>query len=121
MNLSEETFILAFRRFASRKSLPKIKISDNGTTFIAAAKQLTRSSSVIEKLNNFGTTWKFIPKRAPWYGGFWERLIGLTKDSIKKILVRSLIQIELLRTIVTEFEAILNVRPLTYVSSDPIR
>ena len=28
-------------------------ISDNGTTFIAAAKQLTRSSSVIEKLNNY--------------------------------------------------------------------
>ncbi|XP_071141981.1 uncharacterized protein [Mytilus edulis] len=73
-----------------------------------------------KKLNNFGTTWKFIPKRAPWYGGFWERLIGLTKNCIKKVLGRSLIQIELLRTIVTEVEAILNDRPLKYVSSDPL-
>ena len=28
-----------------------------------------------------GIDWQFIPKRAPWYGGWWERLIGLTKTA----------------------------------------
>ncbi|XP_063442079.1 uncharacterized protein LOC134722391 [Mytilus trossulus] len=82
-NLTEETFILAFRRFVSRKSLPKTMITDNASTYIAAAKHienLTRSASLTETLNNYGTKWTFIPKRAPWYGGFWERLIGITKE-----------------------------------------
>jgi len=37
-NLSEETFILAFRRFSSHKSLPRIMISDNALTYVAASK-----------------------------------------------------------------------------------
>ena len=39
-NLSVETFLLAFRRFSSRKSLPKILISDNALTYMAAAEEL---------------------------------------------------------------------------------
>ena len=121
-DLSEQTFILAFRRFTSRKSLPKIMVSDNATTYVAAAKEiefLTKSPTLQEKLNSYGTTWKFIPKRAPWYGGFWERLIGLTKNCIKKVLGKAFVSLQVLETVVTEVEAILNDRPLTYVSSDP--
>ena len=28
----------------------------------------------------------FIPKWAPWYGGFWEQIIGLKKQAVKKTL-----------------------------------
>ena len=62
--------------------------------------------------------WQFIPKRAPWYGGFWERLIGLTKTTLKKVLGRTFISLINLQTIVVEIEAILNDRPLTYTSAD---
>ncbi|XP_071138915.1 uncharacterized protein [Mytilus edulis] len=120
-DLTEQTFILAFRRFTSRKSLPKIMMSDNCTTYTAAAKEiemLTKSTTIQEQLNIYGTQWKFIPKRAPWYGGWWERLIGLTKNCIKKVLGRALVTFRVLETIVIEIEAILNDRPLTHVSTD---
>ena len=56
--------------------------------------------------------------RAPWYGGFWERLIGLTKTAIKKVLGRRNISLSTLETIIVEIEAVLNDRSLTFVSSE---
>lgn len=63
-------------------------------------------------------TWRFIPRKAPWYGGFWKRLIGLTKSCLEKVLGKAHINLLMLQTMVVEIEAILNDRPLTYVSSD---
>ena len=54
----------------------------------------------------------------PWFGGFWERLIGLTKTSLKKTLGRTHVTLEGLQTVIVEVEALLNDRPLTYLSSD---
>ena len=62
--------------------------------------------------------WKFIPKKAPWFGGFWERLIALTKNCLKKVLGRTHITLATLQTMVVEIEAVLNDRPLTYISED---
>ena len=96
-------------------------ILDNASTYLAAADELEElfsSKSLLDALSRKGVTWRFIPKRAPWFGGFWERLIGLTKASIKKVLGRSYVSLLDLQTIVVEVEAILNDRPLTYVSSD---
>ncbi|XP_061171676.1 uncharacterized protein LOC133181152 [Saccostrea echinata] len=120
-DLSEQSFLRAFRRFASRRSVPKIIISDNAPTFKSAAnylQQLFESKTIKEELANMGVNWKFFPKAAPWYGGFWERLIGITKSTLKKIIGRSYIDLETLQTVVTEVEAIVNDRPLTYVSSN---
>ena len=120
-NLTTENFLLAFRRFSSRKSLPKVMLSDNASTYLAAVDELNELFScktLLEALSRKGVTWKFIPKRAPWYGGFWERLIGLTKASLKKVLGRSYVSLLDLQTIIVEVEAILNDRPLTYVSPD---
>ena len=120
-DLSEESFLHAFRRFASRKSLPKVVVSDNASTFMSAAedlKALFESGAIQENLARQGVDWKFIPCRAPWYGGYWERLIGLTKSAIKKTLGRSHVTLSSLQTIIVEIEAHLNNRPLTYVSSD---
>ncbi|KAH3736173.1 hypothetical protein DPMN_042736 [Dreissena polymorpha] len=40
--MSEEFFLNAFRRFSSRKSLPTTMISDNATTYMAAASHLKK-------------------------------------------------------------------------------
>ena len=120
-DLNLETFLQAFCRFVSRKSLPRLMLSDNASTYVAAAKdleQLFASPKLKEALSSRGIKWQFIPKRAPWYGGFWERIIGLTKTTIRKVLGRSFITLEALQTLVVEIEAVLNDRPLTYLSAD---
>ena len=71
-----------------------------------------------ESLYTLGVQWKLIPKRAPWYGGFWECLIDLTKTALRKVLWKALVTLLVLQTLIVEIEAVLNYRPLTYVSSD---
>ena len=34
-----------------------------------------------EALEPQNISWYFIPKCAPWYGGFWKHIIGITKSS----------------------------------------
>ena len=66
-------------------------LSDNASTYLSAADELHdlfSSTEIKDLLAEHRVTWTFIPKRAPWYGGFWERLIGLTKTTIKKVFAR---------------------------------
>ncbi|XP_052268500.1 uncharacterized protein LOC127869883 [Dreissena polymorpha] len=96
-------------------------LSDNATTFKAAARHLhnlIQSPLIQRNFSNMGITWKFIPTKALWYGGWWKRLIGVTNSAVKKILGRSFVTLKELQTIIVEIEAIINDRPLTYVSED---
>ena len=68
------------------------------------------------EFEHHSVTWRFIPKREPWYGGLWERVVGLTKQAIKRTLGRALVTLQQLETIATEIEDMLNDRPLTYAS-----
>ncbi|VDK17999.1 unnamed protein product [Anisakis simplex] len=52
--------------------------------------------------------------------GVYERLIGLTKNCMRKAVGRRLLTDATLRTFVTEVEAVLNERPLTYVENENI-
>ena len=120
-DLTERSFLQAFRRFASRKSLPRLVLSDNASTFVVGAeelKHLFQSLSLKEEFTRQGVEWQFIPKCTPWFGGFWERLIGLSKNALKKTLGRAFITLLELQTLTVEIEGILNDRPLTYASSD---
>ena len=120
-DLTVPSFLRAFRSFAARRPLPQKMISDNATTYLSAAnelKQLFDSPAVQMYLANKRVEWEFIPKRAPWFGGFWERLIGITKTSLRKVLGRSYVSSDELYTTLTEIEATLNDRPLTYLSVD---
>ena len=44
-------------------------------------------------------------------------MIGLTKNCLKKVLGRSRVSLPVLQTMIVEVEAVLNDRPLTYISS----
>jgi len=60
----------------------------------------------------------FYTKDSPLVWGFWERLIGLTKTALRKVLGKALVILPVLQTVIVEIEAILNDRPLTYVSME---
>ena len=77
-DLSASTFIRSFKRFSSRRGLPALMVSDNGKTFVAAAKVIKRvvsSSEVQRYFDGVGIEWKFNVPRAPWWGGLFERLV----------------------------------------------
>ena len=64
-------------------------ISDNASTYLSAAEELRKifwSDTMKEALAYQNISWTFIPKWAPWYGSFWEQIIGLTKQAAKKTL-----------------------------------
>ena len=62
--------------------------------------------------------WKFIVEKAPWWGGFWERMVGITKRCLKKTIGRSTLTFEDLLTVFVEIEGTINNRPLTYLYDD---
>ena len=119
--LSVPSFLRAFRRFVSRRGTPALLISDNAKTFRAASKEirlLCRAEEVWRYLANQKITWNFIVEKAPWWGGFWERLVKSIKRPLKKIIGRTSLTYDQLQTIVVEIEGLLNARPLTYIYDD---
>ena len=120
LDLSTETFLRSLKRFAARRGLPQQIISDNGKTFKAAAKYLKRvfkEGTVQEYCSERGCKWTFNLEKAPWWGGAFERLIQSTKRCLKKILGTAQLTFDELLTSLTEIEAILNSRPISYISA----
>ncbi|KRZ52463.1 Retrovirus-related Pol polyprotein from transposon opus [Trichinella nativa] len=110
---------------SSRHGKPRILQSDNFHFF----KQLDQELQLLldkkmtdcpeKELSAHRIQWKFITERAPWMGGYWERLIRFIKNSLHKVLQKTLIDEVGLNTILCDIEARINARPLTYLSKDP--
>ena len=120
-SLNVSSFRLLFRRFCSRRGLPVLLLSYNGSTFKSASQEIrkiVRSKEIKNYIANKGITWTFITPRASRMGGSWERMVKSVKRCLKKTLERSLLTFEEITTIVCEIEAILNERPITYCYYD---
>ena len=61
---------------------------------------------------------KFIPERAPHFGGLWEAAVKSLKRHLKRVVGENKLTFEELTTILTQIEACLNSRPLTRIPSD---
>ncbi len=62
--------------------------------------------------------WKFNLSRAPWWGGFFERLIGVMKSTLSKVIGKALLSFDELRRVILDTEIHMNNRPLCYVGED---
>ncbi|GBN49015.1 hypothetical protein AVEN_47405-1 [Araneus ventricosus] len=110
--------------FIFRRGNCRIMYSDNAETFKKSNKELEEISRILSHDNfhdficNQKITWKFIVERGAWWGGFYESLVKSVKVCLRIVLGRALLSFEELSTILTEVEAVLNSRPLTYVYND---
>ena len=121
IGLTTNTILNLFCRFVARRSCSQLMISDNGRYFQLSSSllhQIMENTRVKRELEERECRWKFIPPKAPWQGGFYERLIVVIKGCLKKTLFKKRVGIEELYTIVAEVESRVNNRPLTYVSDD---
>lgn len=122
-DMTTATFIRSFKRFTARRGVPSRVISDNGRTFKSASKiitQMIQSSETKEYFDDLHVEWQFNLERAPWWGGIFERMIKSAKRCLRKSIGRNCLSHDELLTLIVEVEAVLNSRPLTYVSSEDV-
>ena len=114
----------AIMRFIARRSKPVKMISDNGTNFNGAEKELAEyiaawnKEQIEEYLIQQGIGWKFNPPAAPHFEGVWERLVRSCKKAMYAVLGNGSVTEDVLSTTMCLVEQTLNARPLTPVSSD---
>ncbi len=117
-DLTKENFLLAFRRFCGRRSIPTTVITDNASYFLAGERHLEELMSeeqVQSHLTKHAIKWIHIPARSPAWGGMYERLVGIVKTTLKKVLGKALLTHVEMTTTLCEAEAAVNNRPLTYI------
>ena len=126
-SLGTDSFINGFIRFKSRRGYP-IKIwSDNGTNFVGASTELSKSlrelnrNKVIQAACRKNVDWIFNPPLASHHGGAWERMIRTVRRVSWSLLTcssSSRMTDEILQTVKCEAESMVNSRPITKSSED---
>ena len=123
-SLETDSFILALRRFLSRRGSVRTIWTDNGTNFVGAEAELGNCLKELDqkKILDFllsnqceVQSWKRNPPSASHMGGIWERQIRSVRSVLSGILRCNPFTLddESLRTYLAEVENIVNSRPLT--------
>ena len=109
---------MSLKKLIARKGRPQNIYSDNGSTFVGAAGWLEKAVSD-EKFNKFlaenGIVWQFNLSHAPWWGGQFERMVGLVKNALNKTIGCGFLSWKELVEVLLDVEITLNNRPLSYV------
>lgn len=125
VSLETDAYINALRHYISRRGQVTQLISDNGTNFIGADRELREAIGVLNQqriggvLSRDGIRWSFNPPAGSHHGGIWERMIRMVRRVLNSVLRQQTLDDDALYKVFCEAEAILNDRPLTKLSDDP--
>jgi hypothetical protein len=125
-DMTARSFLLAFRRFSARRGPVSVMYSDNAQTFRCVSrflKNIRSDPSVHDLLAMRRTSWIFSVSLAPWWGGFWERMVRITKDLLRRSNGRACLAYDELEVSLIETESVINARPLNYIgegADDPL-
>ena len=93
--------------FITRRTRPRMIISDNAQTFKVTAewvKIIRKSEKMQNFLANEEIRWQFNLAKSPWWGGFYERLIKEVKKTLYKTLGKSHLSFEGMEQVVMDIE-----------------
>ena len=125
-DLQTDSFIGALKRFIGRRGKPAEIWSDNASTFQGADAELRallmEAKDAFKEapnyLSNEGINWRFVPPKAPHFGGIWEAGIKSAKSHLKKVLGSRILTFEEMSTLLVQIEMVLNSRPLIPFSGE---
>lgn len=120
-NLETRTFIPWLKRFIARCGRPRKIYLDNGKMFVKAAKWLhtIRTDERLQGyLADYEIQWHFNLSHAPWWGGQFERLIGVVKQAMYKTIGAATLSWAELSEVILDVETQINHRPLDYMEDD---
>lgn len=122
--MDTSSFFQALRKFFAIHGVSQIIVTDNAKTFRRVNNDLKRiwsniaSKQAKEYYGTRGINWRFTSEKAPWWGGFFERMVRSTKERLKKTLGSARLDFTEMGTLLYEIASVLNSRPLTYVSEN---
>lgn len=122
-NMDTDAYLMALRRFITRRGRPAELWSDQGTNFRGGGRELreafaSMTPALQERLFRQQIKFCFNPPAAPHFGGVWEREVRFVKSALYSCVGAQPVPEKVLLTVLLEVEAIINSKPLGYVSSD---
>ena len=118
---SLEEFLTSLQRFITCRGRPEKVYLDNFSTFVAASKWLKvilREEKVHEFLAKHHIKWQLNLSRSQWWGGQFERIIGLTKQALLKAIAKVKLTWKVLESVLLDTEITLNNQQLGYIEGD---
>lgn len=125
VDLSTMEFLQVLRRFLAIRGRPAVILSDNGSQFVGAEKELRQMINDIneEEVQEFcgekGMQWKFITPGAPHQNGCAEALVKSCKRALKKAVGSQTLKPFELYTVLLEVANLVNQRPIGRIPNDP--